>query len=92
MSIDYVFGGKVNADETPYNANNDNFFRLYGDGDGDGDTDFTDFANGFLPAFGSTQSESPASYREDLDFDGDGDVDFTDFAIGFLPKFGTVRP
>ena len=85
MPIDYVFGGQLKAD-----ANNDNFFRHYGDADGDGNTDFLDFSGGFLPAFGNGVGSN--DYREDLDFDGDGNVDFLDFSDGFLPNFGTGRP
>ena len=59
----------------------------HGDDNGDGFTDFTDFASGFLPAFGNA-----SNYNEGLDANSDGFVDFTDFATGFLPKFGTERP
>ena len=86
MPTDYIFGGQLKAD-----LDNDNFFRWYGDTNGDGDTDFTDFASGFLPAFGS-ESGVGTNYHEGLDQNGDGFVDFTDFASGFLPKFGTERP
>ncbi len=67
----------------------DQFFRLFGDGNGDGYTDFTDFANDFLPAFGSSYGQ--AGYRSAMDKDADGFVDFTDFAEGFLPNFGKSR-
>ena len=86
MPVDYVFGGQVKAD-----ANNDDFFRWYGDDNGDGFTDFTDFATGFLPAFGSENGVG-THYNEGLDANGDGFVDFTDFASEFLPHFGTARP
>jgi hypothetical protein len=79
MVADYSFGASE-ADE---------FFRLYGDADGDGDTDFTDFANGFLPAFGTTTTQS--GYLDHMNSDDDNDVDFTDFALGFLLNFGEVR-
>jgi hypothetical protein len=86
MAADFVFGGQLKAE-----ANNDEFFRWYGDDNGDGFTDFNDFAGGFLPAFGSENGVG-TNYNEGLDQNGDGFVDFTDFASGFLPKFGTVRP
>jgi hypothetical protein len=86
MSADYLFGGQMKIDN-----NNDDFFRWYGDDNGDGFTDFTDFAGGFLPAFGS-QSGVGTNYNEGLDGNGDGFVDFTDFASDFLPHFGTQRP
>lgn len=76
---DYILG----------DAQEDNFYRHYGDADGDGDVDGTDFAVHFIPAYGST-STSP-NYRRDLDFDGDGDIDGTDYAVYFLPAFGTTR-
>ena len=85
MTSDHEFGGQLAAE-----PNNDNFFRHYGDVDGDGNTDFLDFSNGFLPAFGNGVGDP--DYREDLDFNGDGNVDFIDFADGFLPAFGTGRP
>jgi hypothetical protein len=88
MTADYVFGGQSAGD-----PNNDNFFRWFGDVNGDGFTDFTDFADGLLPAFGSSlNSPPPPDYRSDLDHNGDGFVDFMDFASGFLPTFGTARP
>ncbi len=87
MDEDYEFGGQLNGE-----ANNDEFFRWYGDVNGDGATNFTDFANGFLPAFASTIDGTPQQYREDLDLNGDGAVNFTDFANGFLPKFASSRP
>ena len=79
MAADYRFG----------ETDADNFFRLYGDNDGDGFVDFSDFASGFLPAFGSSLEN--LGFSADLDADGDGHVDFTDFAIGFLPNFGKER-
>ena len=85
MPVDYAFGG-----QTAGEANNDDFFRWYGDSNGDGNTDFIDFAGGFLPAFGI--GVGSAGYDESLDFDGDGNVDFLDFSNGFLPNFGTGRP
>ena len=62
-----------------------------GFGYGGGFTDFTDFANGFLPAFGSEIGVGN-NYNEGLDANRDGFVDFTDFATGFLPQFGSERP
>ena len=73
---DFLFG----------NGPDDKLFRIYGDADGSGIVDFTDFANDFLPAFGS---EFPSSaYRDELDANGDTFVDFTDFSERFLPNFG----
>jgi hypothetical protein len=63
----------------------DKFYALFGDGNGDGLTDFRDFSQYFLPAFGSS------TYREAMDYDGDGFVDFNDFRFGFLPNFGKHR-
>ena len=85
MAADYHFGGQLKAA-----ANNDNFFRWYGDDNADGFTDFTDFADGFLPAFGSELGDT--NYDVLFDANGDGMVDFDDFAFGFLPRFGTSRP
>ena len=84
METDYVFGGQT-ADE----PNNDNFFRQYGDGNGDGNTDFLDFSDIFLPAFGNSLGSQ--DFRYGMDHDGDGDVDFLDFSSGFLASFGTGR-
>ena len=80
MQDNYRFGGQLSNQ-----MNNDDFFRLYGDGDGDGRTNFNDFGNHFLPAFGSSGVDDP------MDFNGDGNVTFVDFANGFLPNFGKVR-
>ena len=85
MATDYVFGNQVRAD-----ANNDNFFRWYGDDDGNGVTNIFDFSNGFLPAFGTSTTSGP--YDEAMDNDGNGVVNIFDFSNGFLPKFGTARP
>mgnify|MGYP003662818429 CR=1 FL=1 len=79
MASDYDFGADLA----------DDFFRLYGDTSGDGATNFTDFANGFLPAFATSTGD--ASYRDELDATGDGNVNFTDFSNGFLPNFATGR-
>ena len=79
MAADYQFGS-VEAD---------NFYRLYGDADGTGNTDFLDFSDAFLPAFGTGQGQT--GYRDEMDFNGDGLVDFLDFSDGFLPNFGTGR-
>tara|TARA_R110002049_G_scaffold285698_4_gene467077 strand:- start:237952 stop:241986 length:4035 start_codon:yes stop_codon:yes gene_type:complete len=81
---DYQFGGQTSGE-----ANNDDFFRHYGDVTGDGSTDFTDFSNGFLPSF--AQSEGSDAFEPSLDVDGDGSVNFTDFSNGFLPAFATSR-
>ena len=86
MAADHSFGGQTSGQPS-----NDDFFRWYGDHNGDGFTDFNDFANGFLPAFGS-ENGPDANYNEGLDANGDGFVDFGDFASDFLPKFGTSRP
>ena len=87
MAADFVFGG-----QTASEPNNDDFFRWYGDDNGDGFTDFTDFANSFLPAFGSELGGVGMNYNEALDGNGDRFVDFNDFADEFLPHFGTGRP
>ena len=89
MATHHIFGGKTRVDETPYDPNNDNFFRHYGDDDGDGNTDFIDFSDGFLPSFGNGVGDP--NYDPALDHDGDGNVDFIDFSNGFLPNFGTGR-
>ena len=85
LPSNFVFGGQLKAD-----ADNDGFFRLYGDDNGDGDTNFGDFATGFLPSFGAGIGD--AAYNEALDANGDGIVNFADFSSDFLPKFGTSRP
>ena len=79
MASNYVLGDDAT----------DEFYRLFGDSDGDGDTDFDDFANAFLPAFGTGIGSS--NFKSFMDFDGDNDVDFDDFASGFLPNFGAGR-
>ena len=63
-------------------------FQWYGDCNGDRYTDFTDFSDFFLPAFG-TEKGVDAEYVEELDGQPDNFVDFTDFTDFFLPKFGT---
>ena len=68
----------------------DDFFRLFGDANGDGVTDFNDFTNSFLPAFGG-DLDGTENYVESMDFDRDSFVDFNDFASGFLPNFGSNR-
>ena len=87
MPANDVFGG-----QSAGAPNNDEFYRLYGDDNGDGFTDFNDFANSFLPAFGSEVGGVGMNYHEGMDANGDGFVDFNDFANDFLPRFGTQRP
>ena len=86
LQQDFVFGGQ-NAGVPA--ANNDNFFRLYGDMDGDGDTDSNDLQDSFAPAFFSVLGD--ASFAAGLDGDGDGDVDANDLNDYFAMNFFAVR-
>ena len=79
ISGDYSFGENAT----------DDFFQLYGDADGNGFVDFSDFADYFLPAFGSEFGMS--GYKDWLDGNHDDSIDFTDFANDFLPRFGMSR-
>ncbi len=74
------FGGEIAAD-----ADNDDFFRLYGDADGNG------FVNGSdLNVFGPIIF-SPPNYRADLDADGDGFINGADLNVFGLSLFQNTR-
>lgn len=82
MQEDFVFGNQELAD-----ADNDLFFRLYGDLDGDGDVDGQDYGG-----FGLTflKSVGDPEYNPNFDFDADGDVDGQDYGR-FGLRFLTTR-
>lgn len=84
MASDVIFGG-----QTAGQPNNDDFFRLYGDGNGDGVTNFTDLDNHFAPAFFATVGS--AGYDATLDGEGDGVINFSDLDSFFAPNFFKPR-
>lgn len=64
---------------------------LVADLNSDGCVDYVDFAEHFLPNFGTTFTDS-RDHTADGDFNGDNVVDFIDFSGFFLPQFGTCTP
>ncbi|WP_197455849.1 beta strand repeat-containing protein [Stieleria neptunia] len=85
MAADYEFGGHNAAVPA---ADNDDFFRLYGDGNGDGVVDTIDLFDHFAPAF---QFGTP---RPDMDGEGNGVIDTLDLFDFFGVAFSSqaARP
>ena len=79
LTNDVVFGGQLAAE-----ANNDDFFRQYGDADGNGSVNF------LIPAF--FLSEGQEGFEPLLDAQGDGNLNFTDVDDFFIPNFFAARP